>query len=74
MVPGLGMERVFPERVAPVKPWSNTLQVMVLLVALAGSTVPERVSEVPAVAEVGRPVMSVTGTKAALTVIVKSCV
>ena len=74
MVPGLGMERVLPERVAPVVPGFNTFQVMVLLVALAGSTVPERVSDVPAMAEVGTPVMSVTGMTAGLTVIMKSLV
>ena len=40
-----------------------TLHVMVLLVALLGTTVPVRVSGMPAVAAVGTPVMLVTGTK-----------
>ena len=65
---------VLPVMVAPVVPAFFTLQVMVLLVALAGVTVPVSVSGVPAVAVVATPVMSVTGKKAAFTVIVKSFV
>ena len=45
-----------------------TLQTMVLLVAFAGLTVPPRVSGVPAVPELGTPVMFVTGTSAEVTV------
>ena len=68
------VDKVFPEIVAPVVLTPITLQVMVLLVASAGATVPERVRASPAVAEVGRPVMPVTGTKAGLTEMEKSCV
>ena len=57
---------------APVPPALDTLHVMVLLVALPGFTVPVRVKGVPAVAAAGRFVMLVTGTNAALTVILKS--
>ena len=64
-VPAAVVERVFPEMDAPVAPALTTLQVMVLLVAFAGTTVPERVSGVPTVAEAGRPEMPVTATKAA---------
>ena len=62
VVPAAVVERVLPEMDAPVVPALITLQVMVLLVAFAGATVPERVSGVPAVAEVGTSEMPVTGT------------
>lgn len=60
---------IFP----PVVPASATLQVMVLLVAFAGSTVPFRFRIVYVIEEPGMPVIFVTGTKE-VTVIVKSCV
>ena len=50
-----------------------TVQTIVLLLALLGSTVPVRVSGIPTVPVGGTPVMSVTGTKV-LNVIVKSFV
>jgi hypothetical protein len=53
----------------------TTLHVIVLLVAVDGATVPVRVRGVPTVATLETPVMSVTGTNAALlTVMVKSLV
>ena len=61
-VPAAVVERMLPEMDAPVVPALATLQVMVLFVAFAGSTVPERVSGVPAVAEVGTSERPVTGT------------
>ena len=62
-VPAAVVERVLSEMEAPVVPALTTLQVMVLLVASAGATVPERVRLSPAVAEVGTPEMPVTATK-----------
>ena len=73
-VPALGALKVFPLIVAPVFAAFTTLHVIAEFVALLGLTVPERVKFVPAVAVVGTPVMPVTGTCAAVTVIVKSCV
>jgi hypothetical protein len=63
-----------PLIVAPVPFAFLTLQVMVLFVAVLGVTVPESGSDVFVVADEGTPVMLVTGTKALVTVIVKSCV
>jgi hypothetical protein len=59
--------------VAPVVPALYTDQVMVLLVAFVGATVPVRVRSVPGYAVLDIPVIFVTGTKAA-TVMVKSWV
>ena len=72
-VPAAVAFRVFPLTVAEPL---TTDQAIVLLVAVAGSTVPVRVNAVPAVAVVATPVMSVTATKVPppLTVIVKSLV
>ena len=63
-VPELVVLRVLdPEgMLAPVVPAFDTLHVMVLLVASLGTTVLVRVSGKNAVAVVGTPVMSVTGT------------
>ena len=59
----------------PVPPASVTDQVMgVLLVALAGSAVPERVNAVPTVPVEGTPVMLLTATNVLPNVIVKSFV
>ena len=52
----------------------TTDQTMVLLVAVVGCTVPVKVRGVPFTAVVGTPVMSVTATKAAATLMVKSFV
>ena len=73
-MPAAVVVSVLPLILAPVVPALATLHVIVLLVALEGSTIPVRVSGVPAVALVGMPVMFVTATKAALTVIEKSWV
>jgi hypothetical protein len=58
---------------APVPPGVFMVHTMVLLVALAGVTVPFRV-RVPTVPLVGTPVISLTATKAALRVMLKSLV
>jgi len=76
-VPAAVVFRVLPLMYAPVVPALLTVHAMVLLVALEGETVPERVRGVLAVPVVGTPEMLVTGTKAvleALIVMVKSCV
>jgi hypothetical protein len=73
-VPAVVALNVLPDMVAPVPFAFLTLHVMVLFVALVGATVPESASDVFVVADVGTPVMPVTGTKALVTVIVKSCV
>ena len=51
---------MLPVMVAPVVPALCTLQMMVWLVALLGTTVPVNSNGVPAVAALGTPVMSVT--------------
>ena len=51
-----------------------TVQTMVLLVAVAGSTIPVRVKGAPTVPEAGTPLISVTATKAAEILIVNSWV
>jgi len=61
-VPAAVVVRVFPLIVALVVPDDFTVHTMVLLVAFAGPTVPERVS-VPTEAVVGTPVIPVTATK-----------
>jgi hypothetical protein len=76
-VPAAVVFNVLPLMVAPVVPALTTIQVIVLLVAVAGLTVPVSASPVPAVAVEGTPVMLVTATKGggvAVTVIEKSCV
>ena len=60
--------------VAPVVPAVLTLQTMVVLVALDGSTVPARVKDPPGVASDGTPVMFVTATNGRLTVMIKGWV
>jgi hypothetical protein len=63
-VPAALAVKVLPLTTAPVVPALVTVQVLVFLVAFAGSTVPLRVRGVPAVAAEGRPLIFVTGTKA----------
>jgi hypothetical protein len=53
-----------PVIIAPVLPESLTLHIISCLVASDGSTIPERVRNVPAIALVGTLMTSVTGTKA----------
>jgi hypothetical protein len=60
-VPAAVVLRILPPVIlAPVVPAVTTLHIMVLLVALLGTTVPVNVSGEVAVAVVGIPVMSVT--------------
>ena len=61
-VPAAVVFSVLPLMYAPVVPALLTDHAMVLLVALEGETVPERVRGVPAVPVVGMPEMLVTGT------------
>ena len=64
-VPAPVVLRVLPPVIeASVVPGLYTLQVMVLLVAELGTTVPTSVSGCNTVAVVGMPVMSVTATNA----------
>lgn len=71
-VPGIVAFSVEPPVMfALVPPVLATLQVIVLLVAPAGFTVPESVSGMPAVAAAGTPVIPVTGTKEPVTAILK---
>lgn len=72
IVPAAEAVIVFPLNVAATP--LTRLHVMVLLVALAGTTVPERVSGVPTVAVVGTSVMLVTGMCAAVITISNSFV
>ena len=62
-VPAAFVVRVFPLMVAPVVPALFTDHTIVLLVALEGTTVPERAMGVPATPLVGTPVIPVTATK-----------
>jgi hypothetical protein len=73
-VPAAVAVSVVPLINAPVVPASATVQVMALLVALAGSTVPVRGRAVPTTAVEGKPLILSTGIKAAFTVMVKSWV
>ena len=76
-VPAALAVRVFPLILAPMSLELlviDMVQVMVLLVALEGFTVPERYKGVPAVAVVGTPVIDDTGTKSVVIVMRKSCV
>jgi hypothetical protein len=63
-VPGAVAVNVRPLIDAPVAPASLTVQVIVLLVASTGDTVPVRVRGVPAVAVAGTPVILLTAIKA----------
>ena len=60
-VPDVVVFKILPEIEPPAVLVAPTLQVIVLLVASVGTTVPERVSGTPAVAAVGTPEMLVTG-------------
>ena len=73
-VPDAVVERVFPLMVAPVVPAFFIDHTIVLLVALEGATVPERVRGVPAVPPVGIPEILVTATKLLVTIMAKSWV
>ena len=68
-VPAAVVLKIAPEMVAPVVPAACTLHVMVLLVAWFGTTVPVRVSGVPAAVVAGTSEMSVTGTYAGAVVL-----
>ena len=73
-VPAAVALNVLPVIVAPVVPAFRTLHVIVLFVAFVGVTVPVSASGVPAVADVGTPLMFVTATKEGLMTMSKSCV
>jgi hypothetical protein len=70
-VPGAVVVSVRPLITAPVVPASTTVQMMVLLVALAGDTVPVRIRGVPTTAVEETPLIVLTGIKS-LTVMEKS--
>ena len=73
-VPAAVVFNVDPVTVAPVVPALTRLHVIVLLVALVGLTVPVNARATPAVAVSDTPVIDVTGTNGAVTVIAKFCV
>ena len=67
------MPFTMPAAVTPVVPASFTVQVIVLLVALAGSTVAEpRSTSLSAVPAAGTPEMFVTATKSVAMTMAKS--